>query len=153
MNNREIAGFFHRLADLLELRDENPFKVRSYRAAAETIEETPTPLTEIYAEGGAAALEELPGVGKAISKKIAELIETGTFPLYQSITAEIPESVLSLLQVEGIGIKTLQILYRQFQLTNLEDFAKFVDGGGLESVPRLSERSQARIRQSLRKLL
>jgi DNA polymerase (family 10) len=149
MTNREIAGVFRRLADLLELRDENPFKVRSYRTAADTIEATITPLSELIASGGEARLRELPSIGEAISKKIIELLETGTFRLYEEVKAEIPETVLDLLKVEGIGIKTLQVLFRQFQITNLEDFAKFVEGDGLNSVPRLSERAKLRIRSSL----
>jgi DNA polymerase (family X) len=152
MTNREIADVFRRLADLLELRDENPFKVRSYRMAAETIEDTPTLLLELIASGGEARLRELPGIGEAISKKIVELLDTGTFRLYEEVKAEIPETVLDLLKVEGIGSKTLQILYRQFQITSLEDFAKFVEGGGLNSVPRLSEKAKLRIRASLNQL-
>jgi DNA polymerase (family 10) len=152
MTNREIADVFRRLADLLELRDENPFKLRSYRMAAETIEDTPTPLLELIASGGEARLRELPGIGEAISKKIVELLDTGTFRLYEEVKAEIPETVLDLLKVEGIGSKTLQILYRQFHITSLEDFAKFVEGGGLNSVPRLSEKAKLRIRASLKQL-
>jgi len=152
ITNQEIANLFRRLADLLELRSENPFKIRSYRTAAETFEETPTPIAELVESGGQARLRDLPGIGEAISKKVIEILETGTFKLYQEITAEVPETVLDLLKVEGIGIKTLQILYHQFQLTSLEDFAKFVAGGGLDSVPRLSGKSQLRIRNSLKQL-
>jgi DNA polymerase (family 10) len=152
ISNQEIAAVFRNLADLLELREENPFKVRSYRLAAETIEDTPTPLRSLIASGGEAKLRELPGIGEAISKKIVELLDTGTFRLYQEVQAEIPVTVLDLLKVEGIGSKTLQILYRQFHITSLEDFAKFVEGGGLNSVPRLSDKTKLRIRASLNQL-
>ncbi|MGH9832251.1 MAG: hypothetical protein ACREBD_17535 [Blastocatellia bacterium] len=156
MTNQEIASVFRRLADLMELGEGNPFKLRAYRAAAETIEDTTTPLAEMVEAGGPSGgkdrLRELPGVGEAISKKIVELLETGTFKAYEEIKAEIPETVLDLLKVEGVGMKTLQILYGQFQITNLEDFAKFVAGGGLNSVPRLGERAQDRIRASLEEL-
>jgi len=152
MDNQEIAAVFRRLADLMELGEDNPFKIRAYRAAADTIEDTTTPLAEMVEAGGVSRLRELPGVGEAISKKIVELLETGTFKAYEEIKAEIPESVLDLLKVEGVGLKTLQIFYSQFQITNLEDFAKFVAGGGLGSVPRLGERAQERIRASLKAL-
>jgi DNA polymerase (family X) len=152
MTNQEIAEVFRNLADLLELRDENPFKIRSYRTAAEMIEDTTTPLVELVASGGEAKLRELPGIGEAISKKIVELLDTGTFRLYEEVKAEIPETVLDLLKVEGIGSKTLQILYKQFHITSLADFAKFVEGGGLNSVPRLSEKAKLRISESLRQL-
>ncbi|HKE06150.1 MAG TPA: helix-hairpin-helix domain-containing protein [Blastocatellia bacterium] len=153
MTNEEIAGVFHRLADLMELGEDNPFKIRAYRTAAETIEDTTTPLAEMIEAGGVARLRELPGVGEAISRKIVELLETGTFKAYEEIKAEIPETALDLLKVEGVGLKTLQILYQRFQITNLEDFAKFVEGGGLASVPRLGGKTQDRIRASLKELL
>jgi len=150
MTNHEIAAVFRRLADLLELRDENPFKLRSYRAAADTVEATAASLDELIATGGSAKLRDLPGIGDAISKKIIELLETGTFKLYEEVKAEIPETVLDLLKLDGIGIKTVQLLHRQFHISNLEDFAKFVEGGGLDSVPRLSEKTKLRIRTSVK---
>jgi DNA polymerase (family 10) len=151
MTNQEIAGFFHRLANLMELREDDPFRIRSYRMAAETIEDWPKPLAKIAADG-ATALRELPGVGPAISQKIMDLLATGTFKTYQEITAEIPETTLDLLRVEGVGMKMLHTLFHQFHLTNLEDFANFVAGGGLARVPKLGEKGQARIRDSLRQL-
>jgi DNA polymerase (family 10) len=152
MNNREIAAIFYRIADLMEFRDDNPFKIRSYRAAAETIEATATPLAEMVAAGGAASLRQLPGVGEAISKKIVEILETGSCQFYEELKAEIPLTVLDLLKIEGIGMKTAQILYRQFSITNLDDFEKFVEGDGLQSVPRLGQKTQQRIRASLERL-
>jgi DNA polymerase (family 10) len=152
MTNQEIAEVFRRLANLMELGEENPFKLRSYRTAADTIEDWPKPLAEIVAEGGQDGLRELPGVGDAISKKIVDLLITGTFNAYEKAKAKIPETILDLLKVDGLGFKTLQILHSQFQLTNLDDFAKFVAGGGLDSVPRLGEKTQARIRESLKTL-
>ncbi|MGH9839661.1 MAG: helix-hairpin-helix domain-containing protein [Blastocatellia bacterium] len=156
MSNLEIAEVFRRLANLMELREDNPFKIRAYRTAAETIEDTQTPLADMLSAGdpseGKARLKELPGIGEAISKKIADLLATGTFKAYEEIKAEIPETTLDLLKVEGVGMATLKILYDQFHLTNLPDFAMFVAGGGLNSVPGLGEKSQQRIRRSLREL-
>jgi DNA polymerase (family 10) len=107
----------------------------------------------MVSEGGVACLREPPGVGEAISRKIVELLETGAFNAYEEIKAKIPETTLDLLRVEGIGLKTLQILDQRFQITNLDDFAKFVEGGGLSSVPHLGEKTQDRIRVSLKELL
>lgn len=152
MTNQEIAEVFHRLANLMELRQDDPFRIRSYRTAAETIEDWPKPLADVAASGGAVALRELHGVGPAISQKIVDLLATGTFKTYQEITAEIPATTLDLLKVDGVGIKMLQTLHAQFQLTRLDDFAKFVAGGGLNSVAGVGEKTQARIRESLRQL-
>lgn len=153
MTNPEIASVFRQLAALMELREDNPFKFRAYRNAAELIEDYPTPLAELVEAGGAGRLQELPGIGNAISEKIVELLATGTFKAYEELQREIPASVLDLLQVDGVGMKMLQILYQQFQLTNLPDFASFVAGGGLNSIPRLGEKTQQRIRESLAHLL
>lgn len=128
------------------------FKIRSYRTAAETIEDASASLAEMASAGGAARLRELPGVGEAISKKIVELLETGTFKLYEEVKAEIPETVLDLLEVDGVGLKTLQALFHQFHIASLDDFSKFVEGGGLNSVPRLGGSVQSRIRASLKQL-
>ncbi len=153
LSNREIADVFGRLAALMELREDNAFKIRAYRNVAELIEDFHTPLADLAAEGGATRLRELPGIGEAISQKIIELLDTGTFKAYEEIKREIPESVLDLLKVEGVGLKLAQLLYGQFQVANLPDFAKFVAGGGLDSVPRLGEKGQQRIRASLQALL
>ena len=134
----------------MELRGDDQFRIRSYRTAAELIADLQTPIEDIAKQGGAAELRKLPGIGEAISRKIIDIVETGTTKLYEELNADIPATVLDLLEIEGIGMKTLETLYRQFQVTNLDDFAKFVAGGGLESVPRLGEKAQLRIRASLK---
>src|SRR5262245_25623290 len=146
MTNQEIADFFRRLANLMELGEENPFKIRAYRSAADTIEDTTTPLADMVEAGGVSRLRELPSIGEAISKKIVDLLETGVVKAYEEIKTKIPETILDLLKIEGVGMKTVQILYQQFQITNLDDFGKFVAGGGLNSVPNMGEKTQARIR-------
>ncbi|HEY0077612.1 MAG TPA: helix-hairpin-helix domain-containing protein [Pyrinomonadaceae bacterium] len=151
MDNEEIARRFERLAMLLEIRGDDRYRVRSYRNAAEMIETWPRPLAEIASEEGAKGLQEIPGVGKAISSKILELIETGTFEAWEKLTAETPASVLDLLRIEGIGIKTASTLYQQFKISSLEDLRQFADGGGLEMVDGLGEKSSERIKASLRR--
>ncbi|MGH9944067.1 MAG: helix-hairpin-helix domain-containing protein [Pyrinomonadaceae bacterium] len=152
MNNAEIAHKLERMAMLMEIRGEDRYRVRSYRNAAELIETWATPLSQIATEEGSKGLQELPGVGKAISGKIVELLETGTFAAYDKLTAETPESVLDLLDVSGIGLKTAGTLYRQFKITTLTDLAQFVAGGGLELVDGVGEKSAERIKESLGRL-
>jgi DNA polymerase (family 10) len=149
MTNEEIARRFERLALLMEIRGEDRFRVRSYRNAAEMIEVWPTPLERIARAEGARGLQALPGVGKAISGKIAELVERGTFAAYERLVAETPESVLDLLDVSGIGVKTAATLYQQFKIASLADLKQFVAGGGLDLVDGIGERSAERIKESL----
>src|SRR5438093_7684940 len=131
MDNQEIAAIFRRIAELLELKDENPFKIRSYRFAADTIEDYHEPLTSL-AEGGLKALQTIPGIGKSIGSHIIELINTGTCSAYEQVKMEVPESTLDLLRVSGIGQKTAQRLYREFQITSIDQLEAFALSGRLE---------------------
>ena len=151
MTNEEIAERFVRLATLMEIRGDDKFRVRSYRNAAEVIETWPRPLARVAAEEGVKGLQELPGVGKAISGKIVELLERGTFEAWEKLTGETPETVLDLLEVEGVGPKTAAVLYQQFKVSSLDDLRRFVEGGGLEVVDGVGERSAERIRASLKR--
>lgn len=152
MDNEAIAERFKRLANLMEIRGDDTFRIRSYRNAAEMIETWPTPLKKIAEEEGVKGLQTLPGIGKAIAGKIVELLVKGTFDAWLKLTAETPESVLDLMRVDGIGLKTAATLYQQFKIGSLDEFKRFVSGGGLELVDGIGERSGARIRQSLNRL-
>ncbi|HEV2913184.1 MAG TPA: helix-hairpin-helix domain-containing protein [Pyrinomonadaceae bacterium] len=152
MDNEAIAERFTRLAAMMEIRGDDRFRIRSYRNAAELIETWPTPLREIAAEEGAKGLQAIPGVGRAISGKIIELLEKGTFEAWEKLIAETPESVLDLLKVSGIGLKTASLLHQQFKISSLDDLRKFVDGGGLELIDGIGEKSAERIRESLARL-
>lgn len=152
VDNRDVAGVFRRIADLLEFKDENPFKLRSYRLASETIEEMQTPLAEIAASGGASELQKIPGIGKSISGQILEVLQTGTSSFLETLKEEIPETVLDLKRVSGIGLKTAQLLYRDFGIKSLEELKEFAEGGGLLSVPGLGEKTIQRINASLARI-
>src|ERR1700752_5110831 len=110
MDNEAIARRFYRLSALMEGRGDDPFRLRSYRNAAEAIEVWTTPLKEIAEQEGIAGLQEIPGVGKAIAGKVIELVEKGTFDVWERLTAETPETVLDLMEINGIGPKTAALL-------------------------------------------
>lgn len=152
MTNEELARRFERLALLMEIRGDDKFRVRSYRNAAETLETWPSSVAEIAREEGQKGLQTLPGVGKAISGKIVELLEHGTFDAWERLKEETPESVLDLLKVEGIGVKTASTLYQQFKISSLEDLSKFVEGGGLDLLDGVGEKTAERIARSARTL-
>lgn len=149
MNNAAIARRFHRLAALMDIRGDDPFRLRSYRNAAEAIETWPTPMQKIASEEGVAGLQSIPGVGKAIAGKIIELLDRGTFDAWERLVAETPESVLDLLDIPGIGPKTAAMLHQKFKVSSLEALRKFVAGGGLEQVDGIGPKIAERIRESL----
>ena len=152
MRNEEIARRFQRLALIMEIRGDDRYRVRSYRNAAEIIETWPAPLCEVAREEGARGLQAIPSVGKAISGKIVELCKRGTFDAYEKLVAETPETVLDLLDVSGVGIKTAAALHQQFKISSLDDLRKFVAGGGLDMVDGVGEKIAERIAASLRRL-
>src|ERR687889_1349511 len=152
MTNEEIARRFARLALLMEIRGDDKFRVRSYRNAAEMIETWPTPVERIAREEGLKGLQSLPGVGKAISGKIVELLERGTFDAWERLKEETPETVLDLLEVEGVGLKTAATLYQQFKVSSLEDLHRFVEGGGLDLLDGVGEKTAERIRASVARM-
>jgi len=149
MDNESIARRFYRLAALMDIRGDDPFRLRSYRNAAEAIETWPTPMQKIAAAEGVAGLQSIPGVGKAIAGKIIELLDRGTFDAWERIIAETPETVLDLLEIPGIGPKTAAMLHQKFKVSSLEALKKFVKGGGLELVDGIGPKTAERIKESL----
>jgi len=149
MENTEIARRFYRLAALMEIRGDDPFRLRSYRNAAEAIEVWPTPLQEIADAEGESGLQTIPGVGKAIAGKVLELLSTGSFAAWDRLTAETPESVLDLTDIPGIGPKTAALLHQRFKVSSRADLAKFVTGGGLELVDGIGPKTAERIKEAL----
>ena len=153
LDNEAVARVLHQIADMLEFKNENPFKFRSYQMAAETIGSMGTPITDIVAAGGAADLQKIPGIGKTISAQILEIVQTGKSSYFEELTVDVPATVLDLRRVSGIGLKTAQLLYRDLGVKNLEDLKLLVDGGGLRSVPGLGEKTIDRIKKSLGRLM
>lgn len=117
MTNQEIARAFRRLADIMELLGENPFKVKSYQNAYITLRKWTEPLET----SNTAALENIPGVGKAISAKIAELLTTGTMQTYEQYKGQVPEGVLELLEVPGIGPKRVRSIWKELGVESIAE--------------------------------
>jgi DNA polymerase (family X) len=149
MDNEQLARRLYRLSALMEIRGDDPFRLRSYRNAAEAIETWPTPLSQILKKEGVEGLQSIPGVGKAIAGKIVDLLDRGTFDAWERITAETPESVLDLLEIPGIGPKTAALLHQKFKVSSMKDLKKFVEGGGLEMVDGIGPKTAERIKESL----
>jgi DNA polymerase (family 10) len=134
----------------MDIRGDDPFRLRSYRNAAEAIETWPTPMQKIAAEDGLAGLQSIPGVGKAIAGKILELLDRGTFDAWERIIKETPEGVLDLLDIPGIGPKTAALLHQKYKVSSREGLKEFVAGGGLEMVEGIGPKTADRIKESLK---
>ena len=150
MDNEAIARRFAQLAALMEIRGDDPFRLRSYRNAAEAIETWPVEMADIAAHEGEVGLQNVPGVGKAIAGKIIELLDSGTFGVWERLTAETPATVLDLLELPGVGPKTAAMLHQKFKVSSLKELKAFVGSGGLDQVDGIGPKTAARIKESLR---
>lgn len=117
MVNQEIARIFSSMADLLELKGDNVFKVRAYRRAALNVEGLSRSLEELSGE----ELREIPGIGSELAAKIEEYLRTGTVKAYEKLKEEVPQGLLTLLAVPGLGPKTARHLYDELHITTLEE--------------------------------
>jgi DNA polymerase (family 10) len=145
VENLAIARVLAEIADLLELREENPFKVRAYRNAAETISRESARVADLPPERRLA----LPGIGKDIAARIGELVETGASPYHQALLGEFPATVLDLLNLQGVGPKTVALLYRELQVRSLEDLERAVRDGRVRAVKGMGAKKEAAILKAL----
>jgi DNA polymerase (family 10) len=120
MTNAEIAAVFDQIADLLEFQGANPFRVRAYRNAGRSIQDMPESIEEILADE-ARELTDLAGIGKDLAQKIATLVQTGSLPMLEELLSEIPESVLAILRVPGLGPKRAAALHRELGVSSLDE--------------------------------
>lgn len=135
MKNTAIAKVFYDIGDLLEMKGENPFKVRAYQKAARSIELWSKELETMVSEGE--DLGEIPGVGEAIARKITDLVTTGRLGLYDELRKEFPEGIVGLLHIPGIGPKTAMRLSSELGIRSIEELEQAIRDGRLAALPRL----------------
>ncbi|MBI4895249.1 MAG: DNA polymerase/3'-5' exonuclease PolX [Candidatus Aenigmarchaeota archaeon] len=145
MKNVDIAKIFYDVAIYLEMKDENIFKIRAYDKAALTVESLPEDIEIIYKRGGLEALQELPGIGKAIAEKIEELLTTGRLKFYEELKKEIPVDIDGLRRIEGMGPKKILILYKNLNVKNIEDLEKVAKAGKIRDLDNFGEKSEQKI--------
>jgi len=123
-SNRKVSEKLNLMGEILEILDDNPFKVRAYRRAAESISKLAVPVESLSPED----LEATPGIGAAIAKKIREIIETGTFQELETVRAKIPSPVLELLSLDGVGPKTVSNLWKKLNILSIDDLERAARG-------------------------
>ena len=145
MDNFSIARIFREIADLLELKGENPFKVRAYRTAADSVSDCPDAVASLTPEGRAT----LPGFGKDLAKKLTELVETGALAYHRELLAEFPSSILDILKLQGVGPKTASLLYRELHIGSLDELESAARAGRLRQVKGMGAKKEAQIMQAI----
>lgn len=145
--NAELAGLFEEYADFLEANDVE-YKPNTYRRAADSIREHPIAIEELASEGQD-AVEEIDGVGDAISSKAIEYLETGEIEELEELRAELPVDMDELTSVEGVGPKTAGTLYRELGVTNLADLEKAASDGEIREVKGFGPKTEENILEKL----
>ena len=150
MKNTAIAEVFQDIADLLELKGENTFKIRAYQKAARAIEHHPKEVKIMMDEGE--NLQSIPGVGEAIAKKTTELVTTGKLDYYENLKAEFPEGITNLLAIPGIGPKTAKRLSSELGVSSVDELEQAINDGRVAELFRLGDKTADNVLQQIRAL-
>ena len=149
MKNQEIAEVFYQIADLLEIKGELPFKIRAYRRAAQRIETLEMDIEDVYRQG---KLMDIPGIGEGIAKKIKELIETGKLEYLERLKKEIPEELIKLMEIPGVGPKKALVLYKKLGITTVDQLREACEKGRLRSLEGFGELTERNILRGIEML-
>ena len=141
MDNRSVARVFAEIADLLEIRGDNAFKIRAYRSAADTIAPWPDAVTRMDDK----QLRELPGIGKDLAAKIKELAETDACTYHQELLQQFPPTILDLLRLQGVGPKTVALLYSALNIRSVDELAAAAREGRLRDLKGMGAKKEVLI--------
>ena len=140
-----IARILREIADLLEIKSDNPFKIRAYRNGADIAANHPHQLASLDEAG----LREIPGIGKDLAARILEIGQTGDTAFHQELLAEFPPSILDLLRLQGVGPKTVATLYRELGIRTLEDLERAAADGRIRALRGMGSKKEALILKAL----
>ena len=145
LDNLAVARVLTEIGDMLELKGENPFKIRAYRSGAEVVANSPEPVAGLTD----AQLREWPGIGKDLSARIREICETGTCPLHAELMAEFPPTLLDLLKLQGVGPKTVALLYSELRIASIEDLEQALRAGRVRALKGMGARKEQLLLRAL----
>jgi DNA polymerase (family 10) len=148
MTKEQIVGVLERIATLLELKNENPFKVRAYTNAARAIETFGGNVSNFQDE---AAVAKIPGIGKSIAMKIKELAATGSLKYLEELSAEFPAGIMELFSLPGLGAKKIKALYDQLGISSIEQLQKACEGGRVTELPGFGQTTQQKLCDAIAK--
>jgi DNA polymerase (family 10) len=151
MQNPDIARLFDEVADLLEIQDANPFRVRAYRNAARTIRDYPEPIADLV-RAGTKDLTDIAGIGDDLAEKITAIVTTGELPLRKQLASKLPAGLLDLLRIPGLGPKRVKLLYKKLKVKSAADLAAALDKGRIQKLkgfgPKMEEKMRAGLGQA-----
>lgn len=147
LHNREIAAMFLRLADLLEVENANPFRVRAYRNAARTVGDHTQSMARLLEQGEDP--DDLPGIGKDIADKIRVIVNTGKLPILEEVEARTPPALSELMKIEGLGPKRVKALYEHLNIRTLEDLERAARSGKIRELEGFGQKTEELILKRL----
>jgi len=145
LDNHAIARILREIADLLEIKNDNPFKIRAYRNGADIASNHPHDLGLLDETG----LREIPGIGKDLAARIREIAQTGDTEVHRELVAEFPPTILDLLSLQGVGPKTVATLYRELGIRTIDDLEAAAKDGRIRSLRGMGHKKEALIRKAL----
>jgi len=145
VDNRALSQVLGEIADLLEIKGDNAFKIRAYRSAAETLATWPHAVVQLDEQ----QLRSIPGIGKDLAARIRELAETGTSRYHQELLEQFPPTILDLLRLQGVGPKTVAMLHATLNIKSIDDLAAAAKAGKLKGLKGMGARKEAQILASI----
>jgi len=149
MNKKEIVAVLEEMGTLLELKGANPFKSRAFANAARAIEGLPGDVADAVAAG---TLREVKGIGDSIARIITELVEKGSSTEYRELRKDIPDGVLQMLRIQGLGPKKVKILFEKLGITDIGDLEMSARAGRLAELDGFGQKSQENILKGIQTL-
>lgn len=147
MDNKQLATILYETADLMEVQADDSFRIRSYRRAAEAIEGFPTQIADIIHDDK--ALLAIPGIGKGMVFNLKEIFSEGKLKIHAELLEKYRPSMLELLKIQGLGPKTIALIWSAFQVSDLAGVEKLAQEGKLRTLPRMSEKSEQKILKNI----
>lgn len=147
LDNRSLATILYETADLLEISGQDPFRIRSYRNAAEAIEGWPQQISELAANDK--QLLAIPGIGKGMVANLKEIFREGKLGLHTELLEKFHPSMLELLKIQGLGPKTVSLIWSAFRVSSVAEVERLAREGKLRELPRMSEKSEQKILKAI----
>ncbi len=147
MDNATIARLLEQTADLMEIDGSDSFRIRSYRRAAEAVEQTTVDIAE--ASHDTARLLEIPGIGKSMAANLKAIAGTGTMPVREELIAKYGSSILELMKLPGMGPKTIALFWSAAKITSIDQLAAAIESGALAELPRMGQKQIEKIKKGI----
>jgi DNA polymerase (family 10) len=149
VHNKDISDIFNEVADLLEIKGENRFRIRAYRDAARTISGLSERAADLVKQNK--DLRELPGIGRDLAEKIKTIVKKGSLPLLSDLKKELPSGLSDMMKISGLGPKRIKAIYEEFDIRSMTDLKKAVSRGKIRDLEGFGEKTEENLKESIKR--